>query len=194
MAIEKLKQEQGFLRWMYFHTSERKFAAIVLIFHRPRDADKIAACFVKPPCCIIYSGVGFSRIRSILSRTICMKTLRIGSMMKKYLALLLILLSACVRYDERVGTVSNSDIFCSGRPIKAKQTIKNVTGTDGASTVFIVPLGEPSISRAIDNALKPHDANALVNARIRHTFWLIPYIYMWQKITITGDAVVFEKN
>jgi len=114
--------------------------------------------------------------------------------MKKYLVISQLLLSACVRYDERIGTISNINISKYGYPVKTEKIIRDVTGTDGASTIIIVPLGEPSISRAVDDALRPHGADALVNTRIRHTFWLIPYIYTWQKITITGDAVVFEKK
>ena len=114
--------------------------------------------------------------------------------MKKYLGLLLIFLSACVRYDERIGTIANDNIAGNGYYIKTERVIKDVVGTDGASTIIVVPLGVPSISRAVDDALNKHDADAITNARIRYTYWLIPYIYTWQKITITGDAVVFEKE
>ena len=118
--------------------------------------------------------------------------------MKKFIIInspfLVLLLAGCVRYDERLGIISNDNIADNGYHIKTERIIENVTGKDGASTIIVVPLGVPSISRAVDDALVKYEADALINARIRHTYWTIPYIYTWQKITITGDAVVFEKE
>jgi len=114
--------------------------------------------------------------------------------MKNYLGLSLIFLSACVQYDERIGIVSKDNIFENGYRPKVEKTIKDVHGVDRGHWVTIIPISEPEISTAIDNATLEHNADAIVNARIRRIGWYIPYIYGQNKITVTGDAVIFEKE
>lgn len=83
----------------------------------------------------------------------------------------------------------------SSTPIQGKKIAENLgkaEGSDGSFSVFnLFSIGRPDIDKAIDEAVKSKDGDALINVRMyEKTYFLILVTYT--QVIVTGDVVKFE--
>lgn len=73
---------------------------------------------------------------------------------------------------------------------KAEKTTEQAYGEDCAHIIFFIPTGVPNLKETVDRALESKNAYMLTNARIKHFFFWIPYIYGQVKYEVRGNPVI----
>ena len=73
---------------------------------------------------------------------------------------------------------------------EAEKSAEMVYGEDCGHIICIFPTGVPNLKEAVDRALESKDAYMLTNARLKYTFFYIPYIYGQMKYEVKGYPVL----
>lgn len=109
-------------------------------------------------------------------------------MRKLFLLGALLLIGACSTTTSHLSVIVPADADVSMDMLNERIVMPNVTGKDRTYTILFFPLGEPSFSEAVKNALHNGYAQVLTNAEIKYTRkWFL--LYGYNQIEITADAV-----
>jgi len=85
--------------------------------------------------------------------------------------------------------LATKNVDLSNFSTQVAESSQKVTGVDKSSIIVFVPTGAPNLKEATDRAEEQGNALALTNARIKMSWWYIPYIYGEFQYEVSGNPV-----
>jgi len=98
--------------------------------------------------------------------------------------------NGCTNHLSDISMISNRDIDFNKFDIEALPQKKNIEGIDRKHLFLFIPIGQPTLSAALDNALEKANGDLMVNATVTATYstnWLTLFGEM--EIKIKGDVI-----
>lgn len=114
--------------------------------------------------------------------------------MRKYILLLMFLLTGCVTHHGQYTVLSNKIVDVSDFTV-SEVTGKNIEGRDVSHIVIFIPTKtNPNINDALRDAFKKADGDVMTDVVITEWYWYIPYIYGQHGWSVEGDVAKTRDN
>ena len=105
-----------------------------------------------------------------------------------YLFLFAMISSGCASQSE-FKTLSSKNVNLSNFQVDPAKSKGRVKGEDCTAIILVFPTGgPPTLDEAIDRAVEPKQANLLVDAVVKWSFFQIPLLFGQECWEVEGDA------
>jgi len=106
----------------------------------------------------------------------------------------LLFVSACTVNHGDFTVLTNKIVSTSDFDLGSGARIHHVNGDDTTHIIFLIPIGIPKLSEALNDAFEKADADVMTDVTVRSGYFWIPYIYGQQWWSVDGDAIKTRKN